>query len=73
MTDPMPDKDADPVTMAQRSPAADAGVGGPADDAGDGDGPLTPPGYPEEVDPAQGPLAGRAGTSLGDLRNPGGS
>ena len=73
MTDPMPDKDADPVTMARRSPAADAGVGGPADDPGDGGGDRTPPGYPEEVDPAEGPLAGRTGGSLGDLRDPGAS
>ena len=52
-------------------PAGDLGVGGPADDPGSGDGPTTPPGYAEEVDPAEGPVAGRGAGQLGDLNNPG--
>ena len=48
----------------------DLGVGGPAEEAGDG--PTQPQGYPEEVDPAQGPVAGGAGgADRGDLEDPG--
>ncbi len=61
------DLDADPSDV----PAGDLGAGGPADDPGDGDGPTTPPGYPDEVDPAEGPLAGRDVSPLGDLDRPG--
>ena len=52
-------------------PGTDLGAGGPADDAGTQDGSLVPPGYPEEVDPAEGPLAGRDTAPLGDLQDPG--
>ena len=56
------------------APAGDLGVGGPAEQAGEG-GALTPPGYPEEVDPARGPRGarpgGRSGGGLGDLEDPG--
>jgi hypothetical protein len=55
----------------QDVPAGDLGVGGPAEDTGDGQGAQTPPGYPEEVDPTQGPIAARRGGQLGDLKNPG--
>ena len=51
--------------------AGDLGVGGPADDPGSGDGQTTPPGYAEEVDPTEGPVAGRGAGPLGDLTNPG--
>ena len=51
--------------------STDLGAGGPADDAGTQDGPLGPSGYPEEVDPAEGPLAGRDRAALGDLHEPG--
>jgi hypothetical protein len=42
-------------------PAGDLGVGGPADESGDDGQPQTPPGYPEAVDPTEGPLVGRDG------------
>ncbi|GAA4969810.1 hypothetical protein [Kineococcus glutinatus] len=57
------------TTAGEDTTAADAGVGGPAEDAGEF--PQQPPGYPEEVDPAEGPLAGREPGLLGDLRDPG--
>jgi hypothetical protein len=52
---------------------ADPGFGEPAQDTGDGvdAAPSQPDGYPEEVDPAQGPVTGRAGASTGDLEDPG--
>ena len=55
------------------TPTGDLGVGGPSDDVGSGEGPLTPPGYraPDEVDPSQGPIVDREGAALGDLGNPG--
>jgi hypothetical protein len=53
------------------SPAADPGVGDPADATGPDGAPGTPPEYPDEVDAADGPLAGRSGGGLGDLRDPG--
>jgi hypothetical protein len=50
----------------------DLGVGGPAEETGAGDGSTQPEGYPEEVDPAQGPVAGGAGDAArGDLEEPG--
>jgi hypothetical protein len=49
----------------------DLGVGGPAEQVGPPDEAQTPPGYPEEVDPSEGPLAGRDGSALGDLGRPG--
>ena len=58
-------------SAVEQVPAGDLGAGGPADDPGSGEGPRTPPGYPEEVDPAQGPLADRAAENLGDLEDPG--
>ncbi|NAZ83601.1 hypothetical protein GTR02_17450 [Kineococcus sp. R8] len=48
---------------------ADLGVGSPAEDVGDGDGPATPPGYPDEVDPAEGPVG--SGDRVGSLDDPG--
>jgi hypothetical protein len=54
-------------------PGGDLGVGGPADQAGPADEARTPPGYPEEVDPSKGPLAGRDDSALGDLEQPGAS
>jgi hypothetical protein len=53
------------------APGGDLGVGGPADQAGPADEAQTPPGYPERVDPSEGPLAGREDTALGDLGQPG--
>lgn len=50
-------------------PAGDPGAGSPAGQASEGT--PVPPGYPSEVDPAQGPAAGREGSALGDLRRPG--
>ena len=52
-------------------PAGDLGAGGPAEDAGSEGGPLTPPQYPEQVDPAEGPVGDRAARRLGDLIDPG--
>jgi len=52
-------------------PAGDLGAGGPADDRGDGEAPASPPGYPDEVDPAEGPLGPRRDGHLGDLEDPG--
>ncbi len=51
-------------------PGGDLGVGGPAEETGDpGDGPTQPEGYPEQVDPAQGPVTGS--DRIGDLLDPG--
>jgi hypothetical protein len=58
-------------SSADDVPAGDLGVGGPADTTGPAGEPGTPSGYPEEVDPAEGPLAGRTEQGLGDLRDPG--
>ena len=54
-------------------PGAEPGVGEPAQETGDAASGAArqPEGHPEEVDPAQGPLAGRAGAALGDLEDPG--
>jgi len=50
----------------------DLGVGGPAEERGADPGPTQPQGYPEAVDPAQGPVAGGAGGGdRGDLEDPG--
>jgi len=50
----------------------DLGAGGPAEEVGAGDGPTQPEGYPEQVDPTQGPVAGGAGgADRGDLEDPG--
>ena len=49
----------------------DRGVRGPADQAGPAEEASSPPGYPEGVDPAEGPLAGRDDSALGDLERPG--
>jgi hypothetical protein len=57
--------------QARDVPAGDLGVGGPADRPGPDDEATTPPEYPESVDPAEGPLAGRDSSGLGDLRSPG--
>jgi hypothetical protein len=46
----------------------DLGVGGPAEQTGDG--PTQPAGVPEEVDPARGPV-GAGGLGGGDLEHPG--
>ena len=62
------DPDAD--TRAE-VPGGDRGVGGPADQAGPAGEASSPPGYPEGVDPAEGPLAGREDSALGDLGHPG--
>jgi hypothetical protein len=56
---------------ADDAPAGDLGIGGPADTAGPAGETGTPSGYPEEVDPTEGPLAGRTESGLGDLRDPG--
>ena len=48
----------------------DLGVGGPAESTGDAGTAQTPPGYPEEVDPREGPVPG-AGDDRGDLTDPG--
>lgn len=56
---------------ADETAAADPGVGDPADATGPDGAPRTPPEYPDEVDAAEGPLAGRDGGGLGDLRDPG--
>lgn len=53
------------------TPAADLGVAGPAEETGDPTEAGTPPGYPEEVDPALGPVGGVVGRATGDLRDPG--
>lgn len=60
-----------PIEGAADVPAGDLGVGGPADDPGETGVAPAPPGLPAEVDPAEGPLAGREDSALGDLRNPG--
>lgn len=60
-----------PGLPAEDAPAADPGVGDPADTTGPAGEPDTPPEYPDAVDPAEGPLAGRGGSDLGDLRDPG--
>jgi hypothetical protein len=46
----------------------DLGVGGPAEQTGEG--PTQPAGVPEEVDPARGPV-GAGGLGGGDLEHPG--
>ena len=51
-------------------PAGDLGAGGPAEETGEG-GNAQPPGYADEVDPSQGPLAARPNGHLGDLDDPG--
>ncbi|NAZ87904.1 hypothetical protein [Kineococcus indalonis] len=53
--------------------AGDAAAAGPAQTTGEPGTAQTPPGYPEpdEVDPAEGPLAGRDPALLGDLAHPG--
>lgn len=60
-------------TSETGTPAADLGVGGPADDAGDAGQERTPPGYPDDVDPTEGPVTGRGDSGLGDLEDPGAS
>lgn len=60
----------EPGAEAASSPAADAGVGGPADETGPAGELQTPPEYPDEVDPAAGPV-GAGGGGLGDLQDPG--
>ena len=56
---------------AEGVPAGDPGVVGPAEDTG-GDGDenrsTTPPGYPDEVDPARGPVADRTEGSSPPVR-----
>ena len=52
-------------------PAGDLGVDGPADDTGDPGQEPTPPGYPDDVDASQGPVADRGDSVLGDLEEPG--
>ncbi|PPK92057.1 hypothetical protein CLV92_11720 [Kineococcus xinjiangensis] len=59
---------ADPRAALPDEAATDLGAGGPAEDAGDDattGGTHTPPGYAEEVDPAQGPLVHREGAAPG--------
>ncbi len=54
-------------------PGAEPGVGLPAQETADDPGPAgtQPAGYPEQVDPAQGPVVGAAGARTGDLEDPG--
>ncbi|WP_432560839.1 hypothetical protein [Kineococcus sp. SYSU DK003] len=51
--------------------AGDAASHGPAQTSGTPGTPQVPEGYPEQVDPAEGPLAGRDPHLLGDLAHPG--
>ena len=54
-------------------PGAEPGPGEPAQETGDDTGGARrqPEGYPEEVDPAEGPVSGRGRTARGDLEDPG--
>ena len=72
MTSAPMEPELNPRSAEDDVPAGDLGVGGPADDAGDGgEQAFTRPGYAEEVDPAEGPVAEHGTGRRGDLDDPG--